>query len=194
MADRIPKTYTFEEQYKPQFESLVRERNYNNIILSVPSNAKEAICFLIKRGFNANGVILVISPYKKRINYEVQYLKDLGLTATTIIEDTSIPDRDDIYATFSEEFFYCTPEMIENGFREVRSFINYLLDSKICTVIFEEAELITYTRRTSFQFLRNVRERYPNVQWIALTDASVQGIEHIASSLSMENYEIIEME
>jgi len=177
----------------PTFENIVRE-NVNNIILSTPSNDRRSLCYLVPEGFNAVGVILVISPYVERINDEIEYLRLLNITATTITSETSIEDRENIYENFSHQFFFVTPEMINFGFERVRTFIDDLLNSRICSVVVEEADLSTYTTRESYQVLRNVRTRFPKIQWIAQTNTTNdERIQNIADNLSMTNYNRIIM-
>ncbi|XP_070500701.1 recQ-like DNA helicase blm-1 [Chironomus tepperi] len=190
MAQKPLIIYPFSEARKLQFESLVKDRKYNNIILTVPSSAKESICGLIRTEFDSPGVVLVISPYIKRINDEIEYLQNMDISAITITSETIIPEREHIYASFSHKFFYATPEMIKKGYQEVKSFIHRILRSENCTVVFEEADMILFTFRTDFGHLPNVRESFSNTQWIALTDGN---IENIASALSMENYETVTM-
>jgi len=175
------------------FDSIVNEE-YKNIIVSLSSNANDSICYSIPEGFRAPGVILVISPYVERINNEIEYLTSLDITATTITSETSIEDREDIYETFDHQFFFTTPEMIEKGFEKVRNFIDDLLDSEVCSVVVEDADLSTDTFRESYQVLKNVRANFPDIQWIALTkETDDEEIQSIASSLSMTNYNRIPM-
>jgi len=169
-------------------DSIVNEE-YKNIIVSLSSNAKDSICYSIPEGFRAPGVILVISPYVERINDEIEYLTSLDITATTITSVTTTEERESIYANFNQQFFFVTPEMIEKGFKEVRNFIYYLLDSEVCSVVVENADLSMDTFRESYQVLKNVRTNFPDIQWIALTkETDDEEIQSIASSLSMTTY------
>ena len=169
-------------------KQIIQQNKYKNIILSTNSHDK-SIGTLIPDGFCAPGVILVISPYIDQINKQVDYLTDMDVPATTITSETSIEDREYIYANFEYQIFFVTPEMIAKGFEKVRNFIHDLLHSDVCLVVVEDAELMMNSGcfRESYQILKNIRTDYPNIPWMALTsDSNMENIK-IASSLSMTN-------
>ena len=171
--------------HQSAFETFKRE-GYKNIILSTPSNEK-SLCTLIHDDFSASGVVLVISPYVDRINNQIKYLDNLNITATTITSETSIDDREYIYETFNHQFFFVTPEMIAKGFIKVKDFIDDLLETQVCLVVVEEAELMMNSKvfRESYEILGDVRTNFPDIPWIALTTGSNMEIQQIATSLSM---------
>ncbi|XP_070500700.1 ATP-dependent DNA helicase RecQ-like [Chironomus tepperi] len=174
------------------YDEMIYE-NYSNVMLSTPTN-EESFCMLIPDGFRASGVVMVISPYVDNINSQINYLNDANTSATTITNETEIPEREEIYESFSHQIFYVTPKMLTQGHEHVRDFIDHLLESEVSLVVIERANFMTHNNffRETFPVLRDVRRNYPNIPWMAITNASYEDNHRIATALSMHNPLIVD--
>lgn len=172
-----------------------------NVIISIATQGGKSLCYQLPSSFQRDGIILVISPNISLITNQLVHLNELRIPATSITSVTPLSNRKDLiknlydYENVSYRFLYVTPEMLIKGSFAVRDVIEYLMDHKqISHVAVDESHLIVEQEnayRESFRQLGEVRNRYLNIPWIALTTASLPVINKISRALSMNDAKII---
>jgi superfamily II DNA helicase RecQ len=145
----------------------------------------------LSANFERDGVNLVISPNLSLIENQVRYLNKLNIRAKTINSKVNYYDRDDILDDIEGDgqtkFLFITPEMADTE-RFVDLIPKWLEDGTVTRVVVDEAHcLIDKCFRKSFPKLKEIRKKFPNVQFIALTTAKPETIKEIEEALAMVN-------
>lgn len=168
-----------------------------NILISMATQAGKTLCFQIASSFQRDGIILVITPSISLIANQTSKLNQFRLPATAITSvlpqatRQEILDELDDYINTPYRFIYMTPEMIIQGGLKTREQIAKLMNlNQISHVVVDEAHCVidkTFNFRDAFTNLKLIREKYPQIPWIALTTASLKILYEIADCLSMKD-------
>lgn len=166
-----------------------------NILISMATQAGKTLCFQIPSSFQRDGIILVITPSISLISNQTSKLNKFRLPATSITSVLPEAKRKEIlreledYKNTPYRFIYMTPEMIIQGGLKTREVISTLMaKNQISHVVVDEAHCAidkAIDFRSAFTSLKFIREKYPQIRWIALTTASIQKLQEIARFLSM---------
>ncbi|KAG5675404.1 hypothetical protein PVAND_005312 [Polypedilum vanderplanki] len=172
-----------------------------NILISLATQAGKSLCYQLISSFQRDGIILVIAPSISLITNQIAYLTEMRIPATSITSVAPLSNREEKIKEFYDyknvpyKFLFITPEMLIRGSYKVRDLIEFLLEeNQISHIAVDEAHMIVdYNNnfRDSFKELGQVRKKYSEIPWIALTTASNVILNKIARILCMIRPQII---
>lgn len=199
IIDSLKDTFDFENFKSEDQEKAAKLilSGEKNILISMATQAGKTLCYQLPSSLQRDGIILVITPSISLITNQTSKLNELRIPAVSITSVIPIDTRKSIikslydYSNVPYRFVYMTPEMLISGNVHTRDLIDNLMkEDQISHVIIDEAHCVLDKEvqfRSAFHHLKFVRQKYPEIPWIAVTTASKEFLSTLAENLSMTN-------
>ena len=164
-----------------------------DVFVSMPTGAGKSLCYQLPAICDTNKVTIIVSPLIALITNQISALKKLSISAETINSHLAPNLQKRIRMDLMSErvtikLLYITPEMAATqGFGLIMEHL-YKSD-QLSRVAIDEAHCVSqwgHDFRPDYLKLGRLKQRYPNVVWIALTaTASDKVVEDIISMLKL---------
>ncbi|CAG2103448.1 unnamed protein product [Medioppia subpectinata] len=147
-----------------------------DVFVSMPTGAGKSLCYQLPAICDVNKLTIVVSPLIALITNQISALKKLRINAETINSHLTANEQKRIRSDLMSQrvgikLLYITPEMAATqGFAMI---VEHLYKSdQLSRVAIDEAHCVSqwgHDFRPDYLKLCRLKERYPNVVWIALT-------------------------
>ena len=158
----------------------------------MPTGGGKSITFQVS-ALTMKGLCLVITPLIALMQDQVENLKRIGITATTIhsgMSRTEIQQRLETCISGKCKFLYISPERLTSPYFRER-----LQSMSICLLVVDEAHCISqwgYDFRPAYLQIANIRQEIPHVPVLALTaTATTKVIEDIQNKLLFKDKQVL---
>ncbi len=185
----ILKRYWGYDSFRPVQEDIVRSiLSGHDTIGLLPTGGGKSITFQIP-AMMSDGLTLVVSPLVSLMKDQVDNLKKRGIRAACLYMGMSRAERDYAYERLYQhhvKLLYVAPERLGS-----QGFLNLLAQWDVRFFVVDEAHCISqwgYDFRPSYLKLSALRERFPDIPFLALTaSATPEVVEDIADKLDMRH-------
>lgn len=167
----------------------------HDIFVSMPTGAGKSMCYQLPSICDYQKITFVISPLLALIVNQVESLKKRGINTETFNSQTNPAERNRIRNDLmskkvSIKMLYITPEMATvDSFLQISDHLHS--SHQLARIVIDEAHCVSqwgHDFRPSYLMLGKLRDRYPDVPWMALTaTASSKVVEDIQKQLSFKN-------
>lgn len=167
----------------------------NDVFVSMPTGAGKSLCYQLPALINKrNGITVVISPLIALMTNQLEQMRALKIPSETLNSTMPKAERERVKKDLCQnqpttKLLYITPEQAATqGFRII---LNVLYTKKnLARIVVDEAHCISewgHDFRSDYLKLGEIKEKYPNVPWVALTaTASCHVMNDILSLLKLK--------
>ena len=160
-------------------------------VVLMPTGGGKSICYQLP-ALLSDGLTLVISPLVSLMQDQVDQLNQRGIKSMFFESNRSKNDIDRQFENARNGGFkliYCSPERLVN-----KSFLEQLKNLNLVGIAIDEAHCVSewgHDFRSSFMAIKNLREVFPNVAFMALTaTANPQVLEDIKGGLGLDHPQV----
>lgn len=165
---------------KNQLEAINSTLAGNDTFVLMPTGGGKSLCYQLPAMVDSGktqGVTIVISPLISLMTDQVDHLHELGIDAMYINSELSAGDRRDRFASLRQDrvtcrLLYVTPEGLAPNSQMTSTLDQLDARGLLARIVIDEAHCVSqwgHDFRPDYKQLGELRRRFPNVPFIALT-------------------------